>query len=458
MQRGRVIRVGISAALLAVVATTAGPYVTGRVSTSAVVNAPLTDVRAPFEGRITRASARAGEAVGADTRLLAVVADTRDDRHLEDLRARRDVLEGQLAAIVQQRHALQENAARMQARLERYRTHTLSRLKAKRRELVAELAGARAEAEQAAEAAGRSDQLVGKGYVSENDHARRKASARSAAARMETLRARIEGVDVEIAAVESGTFVRDGFNDVPYSQQQADAIDLRLNDLTREEARLKAERDGLSRQLAAETRRIARTELFQPRAAVNGVVWRASGQPGETVAPGQLVMQVADCQARFLEVPVDESAFDAIAPGDVAHVELDGSSRTFEARVTARRGAGARAFGQDLAAEVAGDQAGRLRVLVSLEGAALDRAPDAFCHIGRTAEVHFPSDTLGTGERMLEKVAGLAGGLASRVTALADRVTGDSEVPQSPAVLHRMSLPAPGEGVAAGDAAGADGI
>ena len=83
-------------------------------------------------------------------------------------------------------------------------------------------------------------------------------------------------------------------------------------------------------------------------------------------------------------------------PGSHATVQLKGSSRTFEARVTAVRGAGARFSYPDLAAEPPLVPEGQLRVLVALDPADLD-APEtgaSFWDVGRTAEVRFSRSLL----------------------------------------------------------------
>ena len=101
------------------------------------------------------------------------------------------------------------------------------------------------------------------------------------------------------------------------------------------------------------------------------------------------MLQVADCEQRFVEVAVSEAYSESIRAGDIARVELKGSDRLLQAPVIAVRGAGACQQYDNLAARVPKAERGQLPILVSLEGVGLDRAPSYFCHIGRTAEVYF---------------------------------------------------------------------
>ena len=395
MQTGRMIRIGLTLAVVGVAVWTVAPYVTNRVSTSAVVNAPLSPIVAPFNGRLAQPSKPVGAPVRPDEPLLVAAAESPDRRHQRELEARESTLEARLAALARQREQLEAIAADLRQRLSRYRTHSIAGLGHELAETRAALGAARAEAERAAAALARSRNLRAKGLVPQADHDTREADARVARAQVAELQARLERLSVQRAAAEAGSFVESGAHDVPYSQQRADEVDLRLSDLARSEARLAAELDGVRGQLAEERARRARSEAFQPTAPVSGVVWTASRAAGDPIATGQVVLQVADCEQRFVEVAVSESHFETIRAGDIARVQLKGSDRLLRAPVIAVRGAGARQPHDNLAARVPEAERGQLRVLVSLEGVGLDRAPSNFCHIGRTAEVYFAREAPG---------------------------------------------------------------
>jgi multidrug resistance efflux pump len=411
MQIGRMIRIGLTLAVVGVVVWTVAPYVTNRVSTSAVVNAPLSPIVAPFNGRLAKPSKPVGAPVRPDEPLLVAAAESRDRRHQRALEARETTLQARLAAVARQRDRLEAIAVDLRQRLSRYRTHSIAGLGHEIAETRAALGAARAEAERAAAALARSRDLRAKGLVPQADHDTREADARVARAQVAELKARLDRLNVQRAAAEAGSFVESGAHDVPYSQQRADEVGLRLSDLARTEARLAAELEGVRGQLAEERARRARSETFRPTAPVRGVVWTASRAAGDPIATGQVVLQVADCEQRFVEVAVSESNFETIRAGDIARVQLKGSDRLLRAPVIAVRGAGARQPHDTLAARVPEVERGQLRVLVSLEGVGLDRAPSNFCHIGRTAEVYFARETTGA-------IATVAAAVSSWATAL----------------------------------------
>lgn len=383
------------------------PYATSYVSTSAVVNAPLASVSSPFDGRITEPSNAVGTAVEPGDALIRIESQRRDRRYLEQLRGRRTVLTERIRAIERQRSALKQAARNMRERLARYRKGTVNRLEARKREVTAALQAAKARASRAARDARRSGDLVGKGFVSEVTHDRNETDRRIGSAQVRELQAQLARIQLDLEAAKQGTFLRDGFNDVPYSQQREDEIALRLVELAGKRAELAIELSSVEDQLDAEADRLAKLETFQPQAPGYGVVWKSSGIGGEFVAPDQEVVQIADCENRFVEVAVRERHFDDIRTGDRARVQLKGSDRVIWAKVVALRGAGARGEHERLAAKVPALISGQLRVLVSLEGVGLGRDASSFCHIGRTAEVRFPRGTAKIGRIIAERMASL---------------------------------------------------
>lgn len=394
------------------------PYVTGYVSTQAVVNAPLNTVLSPIRGRIVEPSLAVGSGISAGAPLVAVEAHERDRRHLTELRARQNELDSMRAAIEREADRLREVRARLLARLQDYRARMVDRFALLLREADAELAAARAELLQRNAMLERTERLTQRGHASEAQAEAEEAGHAEAAAEVARLSALRDRIGVEAAAAGAGLFIQDGWSDAPYSQQRLDEIDLRLAALDADLRRAEGERLTLAEQIVAEERLIAARESFRPVAPSAGVIWRQSGATGETVVPGDVLVQFVDCSARFVEVALPERHFGVIVPGASAIVQLKGGGTTVAARVSAILGAGAKFDHPRLAASVPEERPGQLRALVDLGGTALDREPGAFCHVGRTAEVRFPSGGTGNlaahlraaGARMLGAVADLLGG------------------------------------------------
>jgi len=371
------------------------PYATGYVSTQAVVNAPLNTVLSPLRGQITRRSMPVGSGIAQGAALVVIEAQEQDRRHLTELRARRMQLDAEIASVDREIARLGELRSGLEIRIRDYRARMVERFAALRRETAAELAAARAELRRSAAMLGRTEQLIRNGHASEMQAEADRAGHSEASAEVARLTARLERVSVEATAARGGLFIQDGWSDAPYSQQRLDEIALRLVVVEVDRRRAVGERATLDAQISAEEQLIAARESFRPAAPSSGVIWRESGAAGETVVPGDVLVQFVDCSARFVEVSLPERHFAVIVPGATAWIRLKGGGAPVMARVSAVLGAGAKFDHPRLAANVPEERPGQLRALVDFGGAVLDGEPGAFCHVGRTAEVRFPSGGLG---------------------------------------------------------------
>ncbi|WP_200339393.1 HlyD family secretion protein [Rhodovibrio sodomensis] len=382
----------IAAAVFGAVGYTVYPYTVHHVSTEAVVNAPLSSVTTPVAGRIDAASPPVGAPVNPGQRLFKLAAERTDHRYLSELEARRDGKAETLRSARRLLGDLSATADRLRERLDTYRRTTRASLAAERDQLVALLRSARAEMKAAEQAHTRMDTLAAKDLVPDAQRERATADLEKARADVVALEARLERIDIELRGIDNGTFARNGWNDVPYSQQRLDEVTLRMAETRSRINILASELAALDQQIDAEAQRMAAIDTIVPVAGSEGVVWKESPRSGESLAAGDEVLQVVSCESRIIEVLVSERHFETIQPGDVARIRLKGSARELQAKVAAVRGAGARTPHAAMAAQVPSANEGQLRVIVDLEGTGLSRDPKAFCHVGRTAEVMFPRE------------------------------------------------------------------
>jgi multidrug resistance efflux pump len=116
------------------------------------------------------------------------------------------------------------------------------------------------------------------------------------------------------------------------------------------------------------------------------VVWSQPAPRGTTVAPGASLIELADCNRRYVEVALPERRMEAILPGTPVAVRLIGSDAWLQGRVASTVGAAASRDGAMLAANP-DKEARALSVLISLPPpVSLARR----CDVGRLAEVRFP--------------------------------------------------------------------
>jgi multidrug resistance efflux pump len=292
------------------------PYATSYASSQAVVNAPLNTVLSPMEGHITHRSPSVGTGIVFGTTLVTVGVDERNLRYLAQLLARLALLDESLASIDTEIAKLTALSEIMSTRIRNFRERLLARLAVETREAEAALNSAKASRDNAAVTLERAESLVRHGHATTMRVDADTAARSQAVAAVSRLSVRVKRVDIEIAAVEAGVFIQDGLNDVPYSQQRIDGIELSIATLATERRRTASERAALDGQIAVEQQLIAEREIFVPTSPSAGVIWKQSGPVGETVVPGDVLVQTVDCDARFLEVTLAGRHFGSIAPGD----------------------------------------------------------------------------------------------------------------------------------------------
>jgi hypothetical protein len=122
------------------------------------------------------------------------------------------------------------------------------------------------------------------------------------------------------------------------------------------------------------------------------VVWSVPASPGSVVAQGQTVLDLADCDNRFVAVELPEREFENVKPGAPASVRLIGSDLWRTGYVRQVLGSAARADDRLLAAQVPEPNPGYITVEVSLPQHST-QGQSSFCNIGRLADVRFQRTT-----------------------------------------------------------------
>jgi multidrug resistance efflux pump len=389
------VRVALALILIALSAWAFVPYITYRIAPSAFVNAELLHVAAPIAGRLALGLPHKGDFVEQPVTLSLVNALSPDRRHLLDLEREYAVAEEHAALARKQLDEIAAADSRLEKRMHAYRDGMIKRLGNEIAESEAEKTGCLAEARQRRDVGSRMEQLALAGSASQIRSAEAQAVQEATSTRCEMAEARWRRLQGELASAQVGVFLRDGANDVPYSQQQRDRLVLRRQELET----LVLEGGARSQQLAAEiteererVNRLGHADLSLPGAHV---VWSVSASPGSTVTEGQTLLDLADCAHRFVAVELPERDFEQIKSGDPAYVRLIGSDDWKQGEVRQVRGSAARADDRLLAAQVPGPNAGSITVEVGLPQDSAVANLNNFCNIGRLAEVRFQRKRFG---------------------------------------------------------------
>jgi hypothetical protein len=387
--RSRPVRLALALFLVGVGAWAFFPYVAYRVAPSAFVNAELVRVAAPISGRLTRNLPSKGDFINEAVNVPLIEALSPNRRHLFDLerqfavaRERAELARRQLAEIVDVDHALS-------IRTEAYRLGMIDRLTHELKETTAERTGCLAEVQHRTEVGSRMELLVKSGTASEIRAAEALAIQEAAATRCAMADARLQRLQLELKSARNGLFLRDGANDVPYSQQQRDRMLLRRQELELQVLEETSRSTKIAEEISEERDHINQVSQFALHLPEHHVVWSVTASPGSTVTEGQILLDLASCERRFVAVELPERDFEQTTAGDTAAVRLIGSNEWHVGVVRQVRGSAARTDDRLLAAQVPVPNPGSITVEIALPPQDSSTQQNSFCSIGRLAEVRF---------------------------------------------------------------------
>ena len=400
---GWLLRVVTMAALIAVIALSLFPRVVSHISTSAVINAPVMVIRSPVEGVVEEYALDTGFAVSQGQPIVAFREAGTDLTQQADLQARLLVSEAAAQAVTNRIADVETLLARLVRRQDAYATWHTAILEREVAQLEAQVRAAQVRLDAFDEQADRLAVLSARGMVSDSDVTEANTQAHIAQERVHELEAALDAQRLKLRAMEEGILAGTDGTNTPYTLQRQDEIGLELARLRDERSDHLAEAQALREQLAVERDTYERQNRISLASPVTGVVWRSASLAGRPVLPGDEVVEILDCSARFLEAYLPERLIGTVSLGDLAQVRLTGDDRVFHAPVISVLGHGARFDHTELAAQDNTPKTGKMRVLIELGRRQLGFDPNRFCHVGRTAQVSLPRDFSGV-ERMAEKV------------------------------------------------------
>lgn len=387
--RSRRTRLVLAVLLIGIATWAFFPYMASRVASSAYVNAELMRVSAPIAGRLASGLPRQGEFIANAEQVKLIQALSPDRRQLFDYRTQLTAAEERADLARKQLDEIAGSDRELQTRAQAFKSGVIDRISREIDEATAEHSGCMLEARQRDDVGSRMQELAKLGSSSQIRASEAAANREATMTRCGIAEARIKRLAVELEAAKKGTFLRDGTNDVPYSQQQRDRLFIRRQEL---EAQLVDEQSKVKRLTAAiaeEERRLARVDNYEMTLPADFIVWSVTASPGSTVVEGQSLFDLADCKHRFLVVELPEREFERVHPGDAASIRLIGGDSWTQGVVRQVRGSAARADDRLLAAQIAKPSSGTFSVEVEIPNAALLGGRSGYCDIGRLAEVRF---------------------------------------------------------------------
>ena len=353
------------------------------VSADAVINARLSSVRAPVAGDVTLAPLSLGARVRIGDDLGSIEDARADTVRLADLE-----MEVRLEAAASARETslvawLQDQITALEAR-------TLAYQSSREQELAARLERARArlellEADPAGEA-GDVPTTLSQGQTENSGDPLLPGIA------LEYAKERVSALEVELAALQSGVHLGDGYNDAPWSEQWRADLEARLAEHQSAQKEADDRLAAVTARLDAERLRVNRLTASPLRSSINGILWELRTESGENVQRGDELLKLVNCDSTIVTLSVTENIYNGLAVGDPATFRPQGHGSTFEGTIVRLAGSGAETVYRNLAVAPSTRHLERFDVAVDVPGLADD--PDFACAIGRTGRVFFDARPL----------------------------------------------------------------
>ena len=309
-------------------------------SAEATVNARLITLRSPIDGKIVewRPDTIVGASLHSDEKLLLIENARADRSRLDELQRTLTTLNDQRRAAADRLIALQSQRDEQLAQLEIFKRFRIAHMEARRRELVADREAAVARLDATAAARDRAVHLRERGAQTQAAFDQAIREHKVAIAELGVIERRLDTTDVELAAARQGTFVADGFNDVPRSAQRASEIAQLSTDVEVSLKELGHRIENLRSQIEAESRRYQAVSVATMDSPTDGRVWEILTARGEDVHRGQELVRVLDCKGTVITASLSEANFNRIKVGDKAIFRLRGEHEDLPGRVIGLHG------------------------------------------------------------------------------------------------------------------------
>ena len=360
------------------------------VSRDAVINGALLDIKAVEDGIISSALTTTGASISQNEYIFEIENQRVSGLTIQEIKT---VLYEQQAELRRANAQLAEHLRLRESLLNDYRIQAqLASLDANAQidEANAELLAVQAEYDLAQQTYERMEYLANEGAISATELDTAQATRNQAEAAVNQLVARVQSMATRRDAVQRNLFLTRGRSDSD-PDIRLQETELAIADQRQLIQALEETIIGVEAELIAAERDAELQQNIPVKAPTNGVVWRTMGREGQYVEAGDPLMQMLDCNQRWVDVLVDERSMRRIQPGTRATLKLHGTKdRVFHGEVsTIRSGIGRLAAGEDVAIPLRSNLPRQTQVRVELEAPTNVNSADNFCYVGYTGRVEF---------------------------------------------------------------------
>lgn len=389
---GWLLRILTVSVLLVVIALSLFPRFVSHISTSAFVNAPILIIRSPVEGLMEGQSLETGTQVSRNQHIAVFQEADTDQFVLTDLESRLSIAEAAVTAVTTRIKDVETIQSSLAERHVNYRQWHSAILRNEVAALEAQSRGAAARLSALERDVQRNSELFERRLISESVKLETSTQLVEQQERLDEINARLASGRLQLDALQDDILAGTAGTNTSYTLQRQDEIKLELARLRDELIDHKAERDALHSQLVRALAIYEKDNRVTLSSPIDGIIWRSAALSGRPVLPGDEIVEILDCNARYLEAYLPEGLMGAISVGDFAEIRLTGETEAFSAPIVSILGNGARFDHIEFAAQNASPKPGNMRVIIALPAESLALDHGKFCHVGRTAQVSIPRD------------------------------------------------------------------
>lgn len=391
----RPVRVTLGVCLIAVGAYALIPFLLSVTSSRSVINTRIVSVTSPINGFVHGAPQEAGRWIERDELLFTVSNENQNRSFLNELLTERRTLAQRIDALTVQAEDLQQLMTQLGVNVDQYQRFTSDRIAHEIARLEADSAGRQAALSSVRSNLSRQQQLNDNGYARDVEVEDLTFEVQELEAEISSIAAQIRVLEADQAGLRAGTFVGIGRNDVPYSMQRADEIRILLADIAARMSEYSTRIAEIDRQILIEQEQLTRTERFEVRSPMPGVLLRSYIYPGAAVPADNELIVIADCETLFVDAAVSNRSMDTVMPGMQVSVRLVGSSMQFDGIVSnVYGGASMLALDRTQAAILIDVEDSEIVARIAIDISELPQLRENACYIGRQVAVEFPRETM----------------------------------------------------------------
>jgi multidrug resistance efflux pump len=344
------------------------------ISSEAVVNTRIVQVRSPIDGVTRELRREIGDQVASGDVLMCVSSDQVDTSRLASLGTRRAELKSRIERLTREQKNSEEIYSESRERMQVYQSAQLAGLQASRQEVVARGQAAQLELDFARRRRLHFEPLARSRAVSPTEIEDVRNIELVAAKQVERERAALLKVERDIRTAEQGLV------DCYFLWRKEDSA-AKAQELRQGAAEARQMLTALESEIVQEDRRLALLRNATLKSPQSGIVWKRQGGVGQVIKQHEPLYEVADLNNMFVEAHLHQRYLSSVVPGCRAVIQITGG-QSFTGRVRAVRALGPTNVEPAFAVHLNQHDVKQVRVLIDFVPA----APDPLL-IGRHARV-----------------------------------------------------------------------